>query len=298
MEDSILKKPASDVEIEAQEELNAHQFVESRYNFLNGHKGVRPNSLHGLMANTGIGKSSLTKTVIVENARVIKTLIWLSEEKIVEYQMLISKLDKSVLSNITFVQERDIPEKYKQTSELFFRKFIDIVMESGCGFVFIDNITTSPFYSSRFGPVGQTKTTTFLLSFVKQYCSIFYVSHTASNISDNLNRMLKPEDIRGAKDLPMQTEFLYGMQRFTSGDNKYNVLSVLKARGYDSAPGTYALVYTKGSYVGDGKISFEGVNTLFQNRDFLGKRMLKAKEPPKKPAAEVPLYANQRGLDI
>ena len=200
MEESLIQNPASDTEIEAQKELNDTQFVQSRFNFLSNHNGIRPNTLHGLMANTGIGKSTLMKCIIIELAKVMKVLVWLSEEDRTEYQMLINKMDRSVLKNIVFIQERDIPEKYRQNQAAFFTKFIEIVVESGCQIVVPDNITTSPFYNSQFGFVGQTKTTAFLISFVKQYCSIFYIAHTDKSVKTNLNRMLTPEDIRGAKD--------------------------------------------------------------------------------------------------
>ena len=294
MEEDIIKKPVSQIEMDMHKKLCATQFIPSRYNFLNGHNGIRPNTLHGLMSNTSAGKSTLFKSIIVETARVMKVLVWLSEEEIVEYQMLIMELDPSIVKNIVFITERSLPEEARDNQKLFHAKFRELVLKSGAGTVFIDNITTSPFYDATFGYRGQTKTTNFLLDFVKEVCSVFYIAHTDKSIRNNHNKMLTPEDIRGAKDLGLQTEYFYGMQVFTSAGQKYVVLTTLKARFHDVAHRSYFLAFKKGTYVGDGAMSFEQINTLFQNRDYLGRRMLKPKEP-KVPTEEPVKYGEKQG---
>lgn len=272
------EKAATEEEVEIRREILDTTFIPSRYNHVKKHNGFRPNTLSGLIAPTGIGKSSLTKTYVIELAKVCPVLLWISEETKTEYQELISTLDKGILDNITFVDEKKIDSSIKENQELFFKTFIDQYSISKAKYIVIDNITTSPFYSSRFGIRGQEKTTDFFRAFVKKHCSIFWVAHTRSEIGVNYGKALVAEDIKQSKELALNTEYLYGMQRFTSGNEIYNVLQVLKARHHNDAVGWYFMAFAKGSYVGDGELSFEQVNTIFKNRDYLGKRMTKPKD--------------------
>lgn len=277
-----LKEPVSDFAIELHEELNNKEFIPSRYEFLKAHKGVRPNTLHGLISNTGAGKTTLTKCIIAETAAVVKCLVWISEETVTEYQALISKIDKSILKNLLFVEERSVPEKYKSSPSLFFEYFEKMYEESGAGMIFIDNVTTSLFYNSRFGYPGQCKAAEYLLNFTKEKCSIFWIGHTKEEVTDNYKKIINPQDIKGPKDLPMLTEYFYTLQKFTSGDKIFNVLRNAKHRHHREAGGFFSLVYEKGYYVGDGKIPFNAVNFLFKGRDYLGQKIpKKAPEIPK-----------------
>ena len=181
----MLKNPVSDFEIEMHSKLKDKTIHYSRYAFLMAHNGIRPNCLHGMMGTTGCGKSTLLKCIITEAAAGCRVLAWISEEDIVEYQELINELDKSVLNNINFVEEKHIPLEYLDSQEKFFEYFEQMVEESDCDIVFIDNITTSSFYNSRFGFIGQQRTAEYLKNFVKSKCSVFYISHTRSEVTDN-----------------------------------------------------------------------------------------------------------------
>lgn len=269
----MLKKPATKEEIEAQKIVNNTIFIPSRFKFLTAHNGVRPRTLHGLISNTGAGKSTLIKSIIAEVAKYKKILIWISEESVAEYQVLINQLSEEILENITFVEERSIPEHVKENQKAFFNYFVEMVTASGARMVFIDNITTSVFYNSRFGFFGQTKTCEFLLNFVKKVCSVFYVAHTGKHVTDNYNKIVTPEDMRNSSELPMQTEYLYIIQKFTSEGKIFNILRNAKHRHHDSAAGYFSLAYEKGCYVGDGRIDAEMVNYIFQLRDYLGKKI-------------------------
>jgi predicted AAA+ superfamily ATPase len=103
-----IKPPVSDFEIEMHSKLKDRTEFPSRYQFLKAHNGIRPNCLHGLMGSTGCGKSTLVKCIIAEAASGKRVLVWISEENVVDYQELINVLDKSVLSNILFVEEKEI----------------------------------------------------------------------------------------------------------------------------------------------------------------------------------------------
>lgn len=269
----MLKSPVSEFEIDIQRELQKRTEIHSRYEFLSRHNGIRPGCLHGLIGGTGSGKSSLIKCIIAEAAVRKKVLIWLSEETIKEYQVLINFIDKSVLRNILFVEEKDIDAQYKLSQENFFEYFSQMVEESGSSFVFIDNVTTSAFYNQRFGIGGQNKSAEFLRDFTKRTnTAIFYVAHTQSNITDNYGKVINAEDIRGSKELPLNTEYLYTLHKFTQNDKQYNIIKVAKYRHHKEAAGFYALTFEQDAYVGDSFVPFTLVNKIFNSRDYFGRR--------------------------
>ena len=259
----MLKNPVGDFEIEIHKKLKNHSEFPSRYAFLSAHNGIRPNCLHGLMGTTGCGKSTLIKCIIAEAASGKRVLVWLSEENVVEYQELISELDKSVLPNILFIEEKELPNEYKESQEDFFAYFEQMTEEAEADLVFIDNITTSCFYNQRFGFNGQQRTAEFLINFVKRKCAVFYVAHTRSEVTDNYAKVATPEDMRGSKELPLVTEYMYIIQKFTTEDKQFNVLRVAKYRHHEGANGWYALKYEKRAYIGDSKVPFSVINRIF-----------------------------------
>lgn len=277
----MLKEPVSDFEVQMHSELKDRVEIPSRYEFLKAHNGIRPNCLHGMIGTTGCGKSTLLKCIIAETAQHKKVLVWLSEENVVEYQELINYLDKTCLKNILFIEEKEIPQEYKETQQQFLEYFEQMVDESGCDVVFIDNVTSSAFYNQRFGFLGQNRTAEYFMHFVKRKCSLFYVAHTSSNVTDNYNKIITPEDIRGSKELPVVTEYFYTIQKFTTNDKIYNILRVAKYRHHENARGYYALKFEKRSYIGDGKVPFELINKIFKGRDYLGRAAPKKAKDPK-----------------
>ena len=274
----MLKKPVSDFEVDMHTKLRDETVYPSRYEFLKGHNGIRPNCLSGLMSSTGAGKTTLVKCIIAETAGYDKkVMVWLSEETVVEYQELIHFLNKSCLKNIVFVEEKEIPDEYKDTQERFFEYFEQMVEQAGCDIVFIDNVTSSAFYNQRYGIHGQNKSAEFLRGFTKRVCEIFYIAHTESRITENYSQVINAENIRGSKELPLMTEYLYIIQKFTSNSKQYNCLRVVKYRHHEDAAGWFSLTYENRSYIGDSRVPFNLINKIFKSRDYFGKAV-KAKK--------------------
>lgn len=274
----MLERPASDFEIQMYAESKNKVYLYSRFEFLMNHFGIRPKALHGMIACTGSGKSTLMKCIVAEAARQTKVLIWLSEESKVQYQAMINYLDKDCIKNISFVEEKKIPKEFKASQELFFEYFEQMQEESGAGLVFIDNVTTSEFYSQKFGMGGQENSADFLINFANTKASVFYVAHTGSHVTENYGKVANPEDIRGSKKLAFETEYCYMVQKFVSNGNQYNILRVSKFRHHKEAAGWYALKFERDAYVAAPKVPFEIVNKIFQSRDYFGKKLPKKKD--------------------
>ena len=281
-----LLKPVSSFEMEVHSAKKLEIMFASRYEFLKAHKGIRPNCLHGLIGTTGSGKSTLLKCIVTEAAADRKVLVWLSEESVSEYQELIQFMDKSVLKNISFVEEKSISQEYKMDQAKFYQYFELMCEKSECDVVFIDNITSSFFYNTRAGLFGQGKTAEYLMNFVKTKCAVFYVAHTETGITDNYNKVVAPENMRGSKELAIVTEYMYIIQKFTTNEKIYNVLRVAKFRHHKEAAGWYALKFEHHSYIGDSKVPFELINKIFKSRDFLGRASPKVKKDDPQPTPQ------------
>lgn len=293
----MLKGPANDFEIEMHTRQKDQTEFYSRYEFLKAHYGIRPNCLHGIIGSTGCGKSTLVKCIIAEAAQGHKVLVWLSEENVVEYQELIQYLDKSCLKNISFVEEKDIPDEFKADQNNFFQYFTQMANEAMADIVFIDNVTSSAFYNQRFGFGGQNRSAEFLRNFCKSVCSVFYVSHTGSSITDNHGKVINPEDIRGSNELAIVTEYMYIIQKFTTEDKQFNLVRVAKYRHHEKARGWYALKYSQKAYIGDSKVPFNLVNAIFKSRDYFGKKTVK-KTKAEKEAEDKETKQQQRKLEL
>ena len=265
--------PVSKDKLEELRRYNNKLFFPSTFGFLNAHNGLRPGCFHGLLSSTGAGKSSLVKAIIAQTAEVCKVGVLLTEEKPPMYQMGINLSNDSqdVLDNIIFLDDTNI-SKIARTPVDFMNYLSMMVVSEGIKALFIDNVTTGSFYGDHI-PFNQQKKSIDILMDVmhKTGVLIFYVAHTRKEITDNMPRLLTPEDIRGSAMLPMKTEYFYTMQKFEGKEKQYNVIRICKHRYHEKAVGFFQLEYENGRYTKDFKVPFDSVNNIFKERDRLGK---------------------------
>jgi len=269
----MLKDSVSYDEIEKEIRENTKQRFKSRFEFLNCTYGIRPKMLTGIMGTTGSGKSTLTKTIIVDAAKSERVLVWLSEETVTEYQIGMHKLSdaRESMKNICFVEEKNLDEYFTKTQDAFLEYFRDLVVESRASIVFIDNLTSSFFYSDDIGPSGQSKSALFLSKLTKDLnVSVFFVAHTSKKIVDNQATLITKEDIRGSQKITILSEYFYILQKFTTNESVYPLIHIVKHRHHAVDSKFYLLGFEKGAYQFDRKVAFEIVNKIFKKRDKLG----------------------------
>ena len=269
----MFKQAVSMEEINAKMKENDQMIFYSRFNHLQVMHGIRPQMTHGILGTSGSGKSSLLKTYIVDAARNNKVLIHLSEETILEFQVAMHKIPDAMKSmkNMLFMEEKNFDDYFLSDQDAFLSYFREMVIESGVKLVFIDNVTSSLFYTDDIGPSGQSKTALYFSKITKELkVAIFYVAHTSKRIVDNQSELITIEDIRGSAKLPIVSENMFILQKFVSGDRIYPIMIVAKHRHHQVDNKFFLLQYTDGAYTGDSSIEFSLVNRIFKQRNKLG----------------------------
>lgn len=274
---SLVRKSASPEAVKKFQESLLLVFAQSRFKFIMSHQGLRPGLAHGVLGTPGSGKSTLVKSMVADTAEKIKTLVYLSEEDVIQYQ---GKLDvlKCNMDNVVFIQEKDIQTGQFKSLDAIIMYLCEEIAATGAGAFFWDNLTTSKIYESL-KPNVQGYFFTKIQNFCLENGIIFvYVSHTKQGISDNHRQFIEGEDMRGSAYPFTQSPYFYIFQRFTIGTDIYAFIHVRKHRFHEVTQKFYLLKFKDGIYVDDRPLEFNKLNDFFKQRNHLGK---KDKEPSK-----------------
>lgn len=248
--------------------------LKSRFAFLTAHDGLKPRKMHLLIAPTHSGKSTMTRSLLVD-AMIMnpnkKFLIWLTEETKEEFLVELKKCyphEKLSGENLRIFSQQNYQEQDPQKIKGFIEQCIT---QGYCDFLFVDNITTSPIYMDK-----ATKEQADIAMWFKglsKKVGLFLIAHTNNN--DFNNRLLDETDIRGSKTITNLTEFMYILQPIRVGDTLYQFLMIKKHRGEDVNGTFYRLNYDKKlySFRDDLLVKFDDIAWLFQQRNQLSKKV-------------------------
>lgn len=271
----MLKLAPSIEQIEKSAQVHHIALWDSKFDFLKATQGIRPACLIGLMGTTGTGKSTLLKAIIADTAQDHPVMVWLTEEPVVQYVAGIKKSKQTTnFENILFFHEDDLGESTKEKVDDLLFYFFEKVVESGCRIVFMDNITTSAFYSSHFGEKGQSRVIDALKKFAhKNKITIFFLIHTAKNVTDNSGKLIMGEDVRGSNKSFITADYFYILQRFEVASKFFTFIRIIKHRYHENVTHKYFILnYIDGHYYSDTKTDFAVINKAFLDRNYLGKR--------------------------
>lgn len=267
-----IKTFINDEDLEFLSKRHNEQYFDSKFEFLNEHRGIRNSVLHLLVGSTGSGKSTLSRNIMLDCAYNKKVFVWASEESVRDYNFALNKIcrDEKILDNITVVSEVDTPERIKSDIKNFMFYFREEVMKHSPDIVFIDNVTTSFMYSDIVGPRGQAAAADNLRSFaMDNFLPIFCIAHTKKNISDN--ELLDINDIRGSTALSNTSAYAYVMQVFRVSKIRFQVISIQKSRYHQPENHYFKLFYDKdnGGYTKSVAVGMDIINQMYQMRDRL-----------------------------
>lgn len=240
----------------------------SNFGWVNSHNGFRRGSMHLLIAGTGAGKSTITRSIIrdlifhKDNDCIVG--VWLSEETIEEYKTLfslgVSSNDK--LLNTNAISEMDNSE----INELYFFEWLGMIQPD---ILILDNITTSKFYVDK-KPDEQARFATKLKEALKKNnCAGVIIAHADSQQTAQRGGLLDINNIRGSKTICNLTEFAYILQTFSTPLARFTALRIVKSRSQKLVHDLYYLKYEPSSmsYVSDTASEFKEFKEAFNARN-------------------------------
>lgn len=267
---SLIKRGVAKSEIEAFHRANQTQYIESRFLFLNAHKGLRPGLAHGFLGTPGSGKSTLLKAIVADTSPKKKCLCYLTEESVKQYQ---GKLDayRCNMDNVYFIQERDLKLDDFASLDAILNYLFECILQEGIEALFWDNLTTSKIYESL-----KPNMQGYFISRIQEFCTahqiIFcYVAHTKQGISDNHRQLIEGEDMRGSAYPFTQSPYFYIFQRFTVDTKVYAFIHDRKHRFHELTEKFFLLNFKDGIYYDDRQLEFSTLNGFFKQRNHLGK---------------------------
>ena len=237
----------TNVELKILEDEKAKKFFHSNFSFLNVHNGFRNGHLHMFMGSAGGGKSTLTRSMVIDvlcNRPPRKVLLWLSEETRLQF---LTEFDcsnfREYLSESFFIYSEI--DRGDVSSEQIMSDIQNIITENRIDILFYDNMTTSQTYMG--------KTVADQSSFVKRIkiaattwdIPVVIIAHTGAQITENYNQIINMNDIRGSKDIVNQAEFFYILQTFYEGSKRTMTLRIIKHRGYVLDDLIYHLTFSR-----------------------------------------------------
>jgi len=256
----------------------------SDFKFLTSHRGHRPGKLHLYLGVAHGGKSTLIRSLILDALKRVdakkKVFVWLSEETekdfLIEFSMALKSLDQKdakilvkklvIFSELSFTnhfKHEPMSEKFKYFKQAVNREDVDLI--------FFDNVTTSCFYMDQ-----QIETQSFFIKEVKEVIAnankpLIFVAHTGAEITENSNRLISMNDIRGCKSVINLVEYCYILQRFHIKEFYFPTLRITKHRGQSVEEKMYYITFDKEKnlYIEDRYLDFEEMRDNFKKRNVL-----------------------------
>lgn len=247
--------------------------IKTTLNFLKQHNGLRKNKMGLFLAPTGVGKSTMVRTMardfIVSNPDK-KLFLWLTEETSEEFRsefsFCIPEIEQA--KNITIFSEAD---NYKLEESVIFEMLELMLNEEPHDLILIDNLTTSKIYQSK-KPADQSDIAIKLKGYLAQYSvSLFIIAHTGADVRSNQTRLIDENDVKGSKYITTITEFLYILQPVYVNNEIFQFVSIKKHRGQQCDQKLFFLKYDKilKSFSSDQPRNFEDFKELFKDRNQL-----------------------------
>ncbi len=256
----------------------------SDFKFLSAHKGHRPGNLHLYLGVAHGGKSTLIRSLILDALKRIdkdkKILVWLSEESendfLIEFSMALKGFDQKdaevIFKKLLIHSELSFSKHFKtEPMSTKFNYFKEAVNKPEVDLIFFDNVTTSCFYMDQ-----KIETQSFFIKEVKEVIGecrkpLILVAHTGADVTENANRLINMNDIRGCKSIINVVQYCYILQRFHIGEMYFSTLRISKHRGQTVDEKVYTMTFDKEKnlYTKDRHLEFEEMKDNYRRRNVL-----------------------------
>lgn len=263
------------------------EVIDTNFNFLKAHNGLRRGHIHVLLGRTNKGKSALVLDIIVENAiQELKCMLFISEghkETIgyqIEQNLKIKKvpveLHERVLKNISIINERDFKGNYKESPDHWVNALTRLARDFNSDLLFIDNISGIKYGNTE--PEEQVRFLKYFNESVERDNMVGFLVVHQSKSSDFLKE-LECHDVRANQNFTSLPSFVYALNDFANLDKNKRIIRILKSRLVGEAIDKYFELFYKsvksdGFYQKDREISKKSAKNAFSTNYKLSKTSL------------------------
>lgn len=232
--------------------------------------GWNNGKLHTLISGAGAGKSTYTRSVILDflNCNPDRTcFVWLSEITTEDFKREIAFMpDSDAYKRLYCYSEMDDLDS-ELSADIRFTRFIETVSTCDCDFIIIDNLTTSQIYEGA-RPAAQGK----ICIEIKQMCidmnkPILLIAHTGG--SEKGGDFIDMNDVRGSKHIVNLSEFFFILQTFQCNKSRITTVRPTKYRGKSVKEFFFMLPYDEATltYKQDITLTFEELKKIWEKRN-------------------------------
>ncbi len=252
-------------EIEYHKSQQSVMFFASRFKFLQSSFGLRPGCLHGLLAPSSMGKSTLARSIIADTSEHARIGVILSEETPLEYSSgFSSQMEPVNWDNLKYASESDISLSYP-TKEEQIDAIVSFAIENELRVLFWDNITTG----SILGDSVRPNQMAILLDRLKKALfsnkiALFFIAHTNKTVKTEQNFQFQGEDVRGSAQYYMKSDYFYTLQTKTKNDEKITFVKIAKHRFHQPKLEYYVLDFVVNRYARDIGVKFSKIQEIFE----------------------------------
>lgn len=264
----MFKSGPSEQEVDILSEKHKKMFFASRFRFLQAVNGIRPGCLHGLLAPTSMGKSTITRSIICDTAESAKVGIILSEETPIEYSAGFKSQKENVSwENVKFLIEDDVCKVFPAKSEQL-DAIVYFAIENDIKVLFWDNITTGSILGDSVRPNQMAELLSDLKSKLFQNdIALFFVAHTNKGVKTEQNFQFQGEDVRGSAQYFMKADYFFNLQTKTKNDEKISFIKIAKHRFHQPKSNHFVLEFIVNKYTRDIAVPYSKIQEIFEKEN-------------------------------
>lgn len=242
---------------------------------LSVHKGWRRGNIHFFLGASGMGKSTLLRTLLVDalnlNNQKINIGVVLSEETAEQFLTEFNVTGKLThyTKNIYFLPELDRPDI--KTPQMWLSEVEKMVTENKIDILFYDNLTTSKLYTNM-AVNEQGRYFLAMKALIKRLNVPFVcIGHTGTGINENFTGLIDGDHLRGNKTPLNVSEFFYVIQTVFVGETRHTVIRITKHRAQNPTHKFFkAFYYMNARMFGKFEpLDFEVFKEIFKGRNKL-----------------------------
>lgn len=248
-------------------------FFPSRFSFLRAINGIRPGCMHGLLAPTGMGKSTLIRSIISDTSENAKCGIILSEEKFEEYASgFVAQNEQVKWENVRMIRETQVIDEYPSKEEQI-KAIVSFALEADLKVLFWDNITTGTILGDSVHPSAMAK----LIELLKHELfindiALFFIAHTGKSVKTEQGHLFQGEDVRGSNQYYMKSDYFFNLQIKTKNDERISFVNITKNRFHQPRNKYYVLEFIVNKYTRDVAVAFSVIQELFEKENKNGNK--------------------------